>query len=446
MLVRKLKIGKYYHYSRVKCTGLHMYDPHKQVNCRIKSMQIRDGIVYNLDDKLHLNVTFLAFKLSYPLLCYGRDTNYAIEYFKLKQINSSYMLCGVYPSHSRFITSSKINITLVMYRLLRSKIVILFEVMDASKFVKFDIRNAFQISNYSESSTSEHDRYCSHTQLLQRMPRQRTFTHQSIRLLTAKMKKLIIQKFSALYYYIFDGPGFNTKIFIPSHKNMKFQTSSFQATLLFGYELIINMSDWYSLVDMVNYSSVPALHNVISIHGENRPKLFKWPGNGCKHNATLHCVINVKIPKTLTINFTVQEIKYFGPMIVNNSCIYVGMSIYFETKKGHLDEFVFKCEDVHFTKYLEDTDIMAMPSLFTLPGTNALWIVIYSYEFYSEITASGWLSLTSCQSVLPPDHTINKGAMYNIMFNQHSIFVNVTQTIYRETQIISHLLSSHLAT
>ena len=183
-------------------------------------------------------------------------------------------------------------------------------------------------------------------------------------------------------WYLYDGPDYHSDQYDLSSMTL-FTSSSFQVSILFhGYfnEIESNFHSYFFKEAIKNYK-IYSVNNRLDIQSTDL---------NCADNLVNLCAFKFIVNRHLYVNITLS-FKYLGPNV--GYCKYGGLSVY-DYVNNTIKEVLLSCDN-WFT-----TSLNLQPNRTLVSSTDSLFLVLYSYNPYSEIEVQLQIKPSSCQGVI----------------------------------------------
>ena len=148
----------------------------------------------------------------------------------------------------------------------------------------------------------------------------------------------------------------------------------------------------------IYFSSQTAEHQNMTFHAASRYAKFRLPWKSCISISQAFCVIQAKGFASLGINATIMTLEYDGPSAIGDQCLYGGIILLDRSPSASYIQLLLECDNIDDQNFLESYNIKA-PTIFSLLGSNEMWIALYSYKQYSEISGLISISATDCKTI-----------------------------------------------
>ena len=166
-----------------------------------------------------------------------------------------------------------------------------------------------------------------------------------------------------------------------SGKKSSYTTSTFQCLLQFMFTYLIQSYNQHFKFYLVHH--LKKIHK--KLHQTDREIILKIPLNNCQSNI---CVLHLEGPTGNNFNFMVQKVNAFSRE--SSTCLFLGITL------GEMWNGLYST----ITEFCPEFDAprnIIKRRFYT--SSNWLWIVLYWYHGYSNITATVTATTTKCKGV-----------------------------------------------
>ncbi len=371
-----------------------------------KERKLSGLLIFNPIYHFHVNMTFMHFQLSLGMLFlhtgwprfdyfWPKDNrDYIIEYLKISECHSENSdtchvekMNGVYPIHCRYFIFYTTKLSWTISPLFNSGIFLVYQIIGSDLISEFKLTHTYNeifLKDFTHRDSIG----------VRKVPYQDiTFLNKKIqinvyRVVTLRVKVIKISWPRSEMFRVFDGPDLKSIEIITSNKQSHNVSTSFQLTIIsWGWladskVILVSKLGQYTLL---NITKLPS-HNI---------KTFPW--NSCIYGDIKYCTLKISTTK-LSINATVLSLKYSGPSMIGDHCLFGGIVIYSKHEDGNYKQQMLECENIDSTFIKDSTKIM-VPSIFSHFGSSEMWIAGFSYNCYSVITGLLSIESTDCKSI-----------------------------------------------